>query len=58
MLCEATGKKYSDFIMTKSELVEHTCEHLNKLKARNIPVRYIQLDPAGKNHKLAKMHWE
>ena len=54
MVCEATGKKWSDFTMTKSDMVERTCEHLNKLKSQNIPVRYIRLDPAGKNHKLAK----
>ena len=35
-------------------MVERTCEHLHKLKSRNIPVRYIRLDPAGENQKLAK----
>ena len=54
MVCEATGKKWSNFTMTKSDMVERTCEHLNKLKSRNIPVRNIRLDPAGENHKLAK----
>ena len=54
MVCEATQKKWSDFTVTKSEMVERTCEHLNKLKAHNIPVQYIQLDPAGENHKLVK----
>jgi hypothetical protein len=54
LVCEATGKKWSDFTVTKSEMVERTCEHLNKMKSRGIPVRYIRLDPAGENHKLAK----
>ena len=44
MVCEATGKKWSDFTVTKSEMVERTCEHLKKLKLDNIPVRYIQLE--------------
>ena len=54
MVCEAAGKKWSDFIITKGEMVEHTCEHLNKLKSRGIPVRYLQLDLAGENLKLSK----
>ncbi len=40
--------------MTKSESVERSCELFNKLKTRGIPVRYVRLDPAGENHKLAK----
>ena len=54
LVCEATGKKWSDFTVTKSDMVERTCEHLHKLKTRGIPVRYVRLDPAGKNQKLAK----
>ena len=33
MVCKATGKKWSDFTVTKGEMVERTCEHLNKLKS-------------------------
>jgi hypothetical protein len=54
LVCEATGKKWSHFTVTKSDMVEHTCEHLHKLKTHGIPVRYVRLDPAGKNQKLAK----
>ncbi len=36
MILEATGKKCSDFTQMKSEMVERTCEHLNKLKSRNM----------------------
>ena len=49
-----TGEKWSDFMVTKSDMVEHTCEHLHKLKTRGIPVQYVRLDPAGENQKLAK----
>ena len=36
MVCEATEKKFNDFTVTKSEMVECTCTHLNMLKLRNI----------------------
>ena len=52
--CEGTGKKWSDFAQMKSDMVEKTCEHLNKLKSWNISVQYIQLDSSGKNQTLAK----
>ena len=39
LVCEETGKKWSDFTVTKSETVERTCKHLHKMKARGIPVR-------------------
>jgi hypothetical protein len=32
MVCEATEKKWSDFTVTKSDMVERTCEHLKKLE--------------------------
>ena len=54
MVCKATGKKWSDFIQTKVGMVERTCEQLHKFKTRGIGVRYIRLDPAGENMKLAK----
>jgi hypothetical protein len=38
LVCEAIGKKWSNFTVTKSDMVEHTCEHLHKLKTRGIPV--------------------
>jgi hypothetical protein len=54
LVCKAPGKKWSDFTMTKSDMVECTCEHFHKLKMWGIPVQYIQLDPAGENQKFAK----
>ena len=54
MFCKATGKKWIDFTVTNNDMVEHTCEHLNKLKAQDIPARYIYLDPAGEKNLLAK----
>ena len=41
-------------MVIKSEMAERMCEHLHKMKSRGIQVRYIHLDPAGENHKLAK----
>ena len=38
----------------KSDMIKRTCEHLHKLKSRNIPVRYVRLDPSDKHQKLAK----
>ena len=54
MVCKATGKKWSDFTVTKSKMVERTCKHLNKLKSRGIIIKYIRLDPAGENLQLSK----
>jgi hypothetical protein len=54
LVCKATGKKCSDFTVTKSDMVEHICKHLHKLKMCGIPVRYVRLDPAGENQKLTK----
>lgn len=51
---KATGKKWNDFTITTWYMVEHTCEFLNKLKVRKIPVRYIFHDPTGDNQKLVK----
>lgn len=48
------GKEVSNFTTTKSYIIELTCEHLNKLDSRNIPVCYIQMEPAGENVKLSK----
>jgi hypothetical protein len=52
LVCKATGKKWSNFTVTKSDMVERTCKHLHKLKTWGIPVRYVQLDPAGVNQNL------
>ena len=38
---EYTGKKWSEFTDTKNGMVEPTCEFLNKMKARDIPVKTI-----------------
>jgi hypothetical protein len=38
MVCKATGKRWSNFTITKSDMVERTCKHPNKLKSCNIPV--------------------
>jgi hypothetical protein len=54
LVCKVTWKKWSDFTLMKRDMVEHTCKHLHKSKTRGITVRYVQLDPAGKNQKLAK----
>jgi hypothetical protein len=45
---------WSDFTLMKSDMVEHTCKYLSRLKSHNTPVQYIRLDPAGENKKLAK----
>ena len=42
LVCESTGKKWSNFTQIKSDMVERTCEHLHKLKSRNIPVHYVR----------------
>ena len=54
LVCKATGKKWCDFTVTKSDMVEHTCNHMHKLKMRGIPLQYVLLDPAGETQKLAK----
>ena len=51
---EKTGKKWSEFSETKNGMVEPTCEWLNKMKTRKIPVKVIRLDPGGENVKLEK----
>ena len=51
---ESTGKKWSDFTMTKGDMVKRTCEWMNKMKAKKIPVLKVRLDPAGENVKLEK----
>lgn len=53
-MCKATGKKWSDCTVMKTEMIEWICEHLNKLKAQKIPVWYICLDQEAKNWKLEK----
>ncbi len=42
LVCKATGKKWSNFTLTESDMVERTCAHLHTLKSRNIPVHYIR----------------
>ena len=54
MVCEAIGKKWSDFTETKVGMVERTCKQLQIFKTRGIGMQYIRLDPAGENMKLAK----
>ena len=54
MVDEFTGKKWSEFTGTKSGMVEPTCEFLNKMKARGIPVKTIRMDPGGENLALEK----
>ena len=54
LVCKATGKKWSDFTVTKSDMVEWLCDHFHKMKTRGVLVRYVRLDLAGENHKLAK----
>ena len=38
---EYTGKKWSEFSETKSGMVEPTCEFLNIMKARGVPIKSI-----------------
>jgi hypothetical protein len=55
MVDEATGKKWSSFHdHSKSAIVEPTCELLNVLKNKGLPVRKVRLNPAGENVKLKK----
>ena len=54
LVCKATGKKWSDITVSKSDMVEHSCEHFHKLKTQRIPVQYVRLNPAVENRKLAK----
>jgi hypothetical protein len=54
MVDKATGKKWSSFHDSKSGMVEPTCELLNVLKSKGLPVKKIRLDPAGENVKLEK----
>ena len=51
---EKTGKKWSEFSEKKNGMVEPTCEWLNKMKARGVPVKIIRMDPGGENFKLEK----
>ena len=51
---EALGKKWSDFTPSKSGMVEPTCEWLNLMKKRGIPVKIIWLDLGSENMKLEK----
>jgi len=41
LVCKATGKKWSDFTVMKSNMVDHTWKHFHKSKMQGIPVRYI-----------------
>ena len=41
LVCKATGKKWSDFTVMKSDMVECSCDHFHKLKTQEIPVRYV-----------------
>ena len=49
---EATGKKWSNFTPTKKGIVQCTCEFMQKMKQKGIPVSKIRLEPAGENKKL------
>ena len=51
---EATGKKWTSFHDSKNGMVEPTCELFNVLKSKGVPVKVMQLDPAGENLKLEK----
>ena len=51
---EATGKKWCDFTTTKAGMVEPTCEFMNIMKSKGIPIRVIRMDPGGENVKLEK----
>ena len=55
MVDEATGKKWCDFTETKNGMVERSCEFFHKMKQRGMTIKIVQLDPAGKNHKLKNL---
>jgi hypothetical protein len=54
MVCKAIGKTWSDFTVTKSDMVKHTCEHLHKIKSQGIPVWYVHWTQWEKIKLLAK----
>ena len=54
IVCEATGKKWTDFSTTKDGSVERSCELFNKLKSRGMPVKFVRRDPAGEDQLLEK----
>ena len=41
LVCKTTGKEWSDFTITKSDMVERTFKHFHKLKTQVIPVQYV-----------------
>ena len=48
----ATGRKFSEFYVSKDKMVEPTCEQLQTWKNEDRPVRIIRCDNAGENLKL------
>ena len=54
MVDERTNLKFSDFFATKDGMIEPTCMQINKWKNAGIHVKYIRLDNAGENKKLAQ----
>ena len=41
MVDQATGKKWSEFTDTKSEMVEPTCEWMHKMKEKGMTIKVI-----------------
>ncbi|MGH7955289.1 MAG: reverse transcriptase domain-containing protein [Gloeomargaritales cyanobacterium] len=54
MVDERTNLKFSNFFESKDGMVEPTCEQLGKWKNAGLKVKYIRLDNAGENKKLAQ----
>ena len=52
MVDECTEMKFSDFFVKKSDMVEPTCQQLQKWKQAGLGAKFIRLDNAGENKKL------
>jgi hypothetical protein len=46
--------KVSDFFVTKTDMIEPTCEKLFKWKNEGKPIKYIRCDNGGENRGLKK----
>jgi hypothetical protein len=49
----ATGKKWSQFVSKKSDFVDTTLGWLGLMKANDMHVSSLRMDPSGENQKLA-----
>jgi hypothetical protein len=49
---EASQFKASDFLVTKKDMIERTCEKLFNWKNEGKPIKYIRCDDGGENRGL------